>query len=395
MGCVGSAPAATLLRDWSAGAGAMRSITEAVGTWRSHPAPMDRWHDWDVPPPPPGETSPQGESVHQSATRPVFPPATTWKKQCVTTGDLSAANPGCATPASLWAIRTADDFEALGSPALPDTIELQFDLGERTDCDDIWPGDFEGSDVRWNCIFGGAEGERMLRTTWALLRANLDLLELAMCWVIRSQEQTSSDLEHQLAQRLACARDVIRGRKRLKLRMYREPTPPHWWDPQPPCPINVVASRPVGTDRINICTGSTTSSATEWKNCVTIWSGGSTAQRACASIELARILAHEMMHMCSVVNDSDSVAGNCASTNLVESLLRWQLLRRYPVAMDATCCRAAWGVPVAGLGTNELNPGIIGANMGFLPDIIPRANGTCAGAVPSPIYTEVEVRWPR
>lgn len=164
--------------------------------------------------------------------RPVFPNAALWTQTCVATGDLDAVNPGCAEPSSLWEVRTSAQFRDMDVNALAVTLDLDFHLPNLAFCDFTSTSGYVASDPRWNCVAGGAEGERLVRTSWALMRNNRDLLEYAMCWVIRSQESTvdvlhrNLNLERELSGKIASVRDVLRGQGHWTLRMYQEVS--HW-----------------------------------------------------------------------------------------------------------------------------------------------------------------------
>lgn len=85
---------------------------------------------------------------------------------------------------------------------------------------------------------------------------------------------------------------------------------------------------------IRICTDTGTTCDSE----LSVWKGGATTQdRACAAVDVATALNHEMTHVCGEENDPDD-RGSCHEADLIETAYQWAVLKRYSIVRDSSCC---------------------------------------------------------
>lgn len=77
-----------------------------------------------------------------------------------------------------------------------------------------------------------------------------------------------------------------------------------------------------------------------------VFRDGTDDERLCVLVDVAATLFHEFTHVC-LLNSSDGDADEpCRTSYLAENTLKWLLLRRYPGALNPTCCGSKYASPV-------------------------------------------------
>jgi len=202
-----------------------------------------------------------------------------------------------------------------------------------------------------NVIVTGARtqaDEDLLRTAWAILKVNTDLIVWVVCWVINTTRQAIRDwLIEQLVQVVtgipiqlpdsydttACILSKlfeISSTRYLELRIYRESDGDYddW------CEGWAASAWPIKEPNvIYIC-----ASGSSWRKWIGAWACGidPNKDQFCAAVDLASTLLHELTHLCGrSPNDS---ADNCEFTYLIASTFKWAMMQRYSALLHSECC---------------------------------------------------------
>jgi hypothetical protein len=169
-----------------------------------------------------------------------------------------------------------------------------------------------------------SEEEELIRTAWALLKANTDLIQWAGCFV-----RGSSDSDN-------IAGCVVEHLTRAD----------HWYTPWVDISVHAFSDKcdnPHATDdkgfggNIGLCRG------VRWDDWMTVWSRGTDTDRLCAVINFAATLCHELTHVCHLSCETSDwseseVKHDCCHSYLIGSVLEYCLYQRYSDALSSSCC---------------------------------------------------------
>ncbi len=214
------------------------------------------------------------------------PSATERSTGCEDDGQVEGSN-GTCSPLACDIERTVSDFTSLSTSWIDEVVNI----------DD----DFSTSE------------QDLLRHAWALLVANTELVDWAVCWVTGNSgagdcllnringvdanvnlKHVSSDSHHFYVGPLDMAVPPLYGGT---IRIYE-----NW----------------------------------PWDRYIDIWNSGDTCNQLCSALDLACTLLHKLTHVCwRAWNDESS---DCDSSYLVENVFRWAMYRRYPDALQSECC---------------------------------------------------------
>lgn len=74
-----------------------------------------------------------------------------------------------------------------------------------------------------------------------------------------------------------------------------------------------------------------------WAPLLQLWESGDESRRACATIEIATFLLHEMTHLAGIsLIDLDDSA--CAQSYMIGNAFQWMAFQRFPNGTDNDCC---------------------------------------------------------
>ncbi len=219
-------------------------------------------------------------------------------------------------PASSW----GSDCLAEWAPAIASWCGVPVGISRSVD-------DFENMQPDRSIVVTGAtaEEERLVRMAWALLVANLDLVQFADCW---AQGGISGG--------------CVAGRVAANL-MYPAPVHVDVYDaaegaflvaPSSECrsPFYGIAP-PVGGfgGLIQVCRG------TPWTDSyLGAWRKDDRYERLCAALDLAATLLHETTHLCGLA--IPDAGERCRVSYLTENTFRWAIYKRYGDAQRTSCC---------------------------------------------------------
>ncbi len=165
----------------------------------------------------------------------------------------------------------------------------------------------------------------LLKHAWALLYENQDLVEWARCWVRGSDPI-----------RETCLVERIQGE-------WENVSVVKDWDSSGG-DANAETTLPftyVGGGRIKLYVnpGRGFSNASEIWRADETNSVGAHIGRMCASIYVAVLLLHELVHVCWALRAVGDDPGECEVTYLIYNAFGWGLLNRYPQAAESLCCK--------------------------------------------------------
>lgn len=87
-----------------------------------------------------------------------------------------------------------------------------------------------------------------------------------------------------------------------------------------------------------------------WGPAVSLWNSGETSLRACATIQVAGLLLHELMHVANLsIADLDKT--QCNPTYLVQNAFQWACFQRFTNAGKSACCTVPASDDVFGCST--------------------------------------------
>lgn len=180
--------------------------------------------------------------------------------------------------------------------------------------------------LEWEDFGSDTHKIELVRTAWAILFYNTDVIEWLMC-------------HGTLGHANQCVVEKIRGLGNRDLVRVREDQRSSWcgqrecWEYSKCCDY-MIAFPGLGGGRIFICTESS-----RWRSAVTFWSMDDRAVKTCTAIHLAADLLHEALHTCGRAGGDNP--DHCRLSCLVQNNMLWALLHRYPAAWSAASCGAA------------------------------------------------------
>lgn len=171
----------------------------------------------------------------------------------------------------------------------------------------------------------------LLRTAWAVLWLNTDLVEWVMCYITEGSGG-------------GCVRGKILGTRQLA-RIRKDPVStssrcePEECREFGRCYANAMGMWGMGGGRIHLCSGGD-SDLTIWTRAWTGFSGVTPMDlhqnRICAAISLASLILHELTHVCARSANDDP--GECQVSYIAENNMLWALLQRYGAARLSSWC---------------------------------------------------------
>lgn len=168
-----------------------------------------------------------------------------------------------------------------------------------------------------------AEEEKLLLTAWALMMRNIDLLEWVLCWMY-------GIYGGECYIRRIFGVDAFGFTSLVFIRV--EP------DAHTPGSLGAactgsdfVSTAGFAGGLIRVC------GTAIWDQYLRMFASSEVRDRMCSALDLAASLFHEITHLCSRAIFDDPC--ECERSYMVENMLRWCLMQRYPDASASTCCQ--------------------------------------------------------
>lgn len=241
-------------------------------------------------------------------------------------------NAGLTSAAARAYYLSGDYFQSLHPPAVerfpepPDPVDPDCAYrfgGDSDDCrrpplDLQTVEDFEALDFGNAASYVDIDGatpdqEKLLLTAWAILLANTDLLDWVLCWMYGVG---GGDC---YIRRVFGVPDAIGLPGHVDIVV--EPDA---------CRGSFLSHAGLWGGTIKVC------DSHYWSNYQEIFSSSNIRDRMCAALDLAASLCHELTHLC--FRSGNDTACDCEYSYMVENLLRWCLMQRYPDAAQSPCC---------------------------------------------------------
>lgn len=176
-----------------------------------------------------------------------------------------------------------------------------------------------------------ALAHRLVTAAWIFLVDNIDLVRWSVC-INRGWSPNYTD-EGEYEDLWWCLRSYFDGSSLYEIEFYfgSDADADECVTDDGGVPV---AENPHGIEMMRWCNSSDVQSTR-----LTLLQSSAAEDQACAVIDAASTILHEMVHQCGYALGDES--GECYSSYVIASIFKWAALQRYPGALGASCNRSS------------------------------------------------------